>query len=370
MSRLTPIAAFVFLLFFFFFVSRSIISTRLLELKYQISREQLMNYELSSRVLREKFKQLIYRGKEDFKTEVKFSVLESSIMNAGNIKTEETSLSQVFGLHIINMVRRLSLKGRLDFLENEKNILLLQYAFYLERTKKYASANKRYSDLERILGNSAGEERAFIFLHNGFCLALTGKIPEAIEKLSYAEERFPGTSYSENAKILKKLILEAEEKKKIIFSGSKTPAEKAVALFDSGNYASAFDELAKVEFLSVKDSFLKARIYEETGQSPLAVPEYLRLISENKDPVISKKANRRLMLIGNFFEENREIAKLSRETAKTLGDTEAIAQVEKGAALVMKSQVKEEILRLEEKEPGKTGDNSLQELKKEIESEV
>ena len=71
---------FLLILFVLGFISQSIVKVSLVQLRVMLAREQLLNYELSSRMLRTKFKQMLLQ-KDDLTTEVKMKVLESSVMN-------------------------------------------------------------------------------------------------------------------------------------------------------------------------------------------------------------------------------------------------------------------------------------------------
>ena len=93
---------------FFSLMSNSIIDIKVLELKFYVNKEQLLNYELSSKVLREKIKNILIT-KDDYVSELKNNILESAIMNS-QISNEELdiSVSERIGLYIVNLVRFIS----------------------------------------------------------------------------------------------------------------------------------------------------------------------------------------------------------------------------------------------------------------------
>ena len=85
---------------FFSLMSNSIIDIKVLELKFYVNKEQLLNYELSSKVLREKIKNILIT-KDDYVSELKNNILESAIMNS-QISNEDLdiSVSEKIGLFI------------------------------------------------------------------------------------------------------------------------------------------------------------------------------------------------------------------------------------------------------------------------------
>ncbi|MCE9499536.1 MAG: hypothetical protein K8R21_03405, partial [Leptospira sp.] len=70
----------LFFAVFFAFVSQAILSIKMLEFRNQLTKSQIMNYEFSSKALREKFKEMLGHT-EDIKAEIQANVLESSILN-------------------------------------------------------------------------------------------------------------------------------------------------------------------------------------------------------------------------------------------------------------------------------------------------
>ena len=59
MQRKVLFVLFFLLLIFFGLASRAIIDIKLQELRFQLTKEQLLNYELSSKVLKDKIRQMM-----------------------------------------------------------------------------------------------------------------------------------------------------------------------------------------------------------------------------------------------------------------------------------------------------------------------
>jgi len=158
----------ILLIILFVLSANSIIEIKILELKFYLNKEQLLNYELSSKVLREKIKFILF-NKDDYNSELKTNILESTIMNS-EIKSENQNLSilEEFGLGIVNSVRFISLSEKLNLLEDSKDMYKIQYSFFLEKTKKFSLAIKSYNELAVRFKNSKTNENGFVLLHLGF----------------------------------------------------------------------------------------------------------------------------------------------------------------------------------------------------------
>lgn len=337
-----------FILFFFFaLASESIVSVKLQELRFGILRDQLMNYELSSQTLRERLKQM-FLSKDDYMSEVKVNILESGIMNSETEGLDlKMSLRDRFGLYVINSVRFLNFKPALELEEQQKTIIRLQFAFYMERTRKYPIASKKYQELEDSITSSLSDEMAFTLLHHGYCLVMMGEREKAFLKLSKSIDLFPGTHYAENASLLISFLEEGEKKKEELKNKKKSPDELAYSLFQSGDYEETLKTLESLPVLTNDQSYIKARSMEELGKTSNAVKEYIQLVKQKENKEVAIRANRRLLLIGNFYQENKSLVAFSKEEASKLGDSKAAENIEEGKSLVLKPVIIEKVLKSE-----------------------
>ncbi|TGL55046.1 hypothetical protein EHQ59_05410 [Leptospira kemamanensis] len=358
MKKFFFFSLFGILFLFFAMASDAIVSVKLQELRFGILRDQLMNYELSSQTLRERLKQM-FLSKDDYMTEVKVNILESGIMNS---ETEGMDLKMGwkdrFGLFVINSVRFLNFKSPLELEEQQKTIIRLQFAFYMERTRKYPIAAKKYQELEESITSSLSDEMAFTLLHHGYCLVMMGEREKAFVKLNKAIDLFPGSHYSENAALLISFLEDGEKKKEELKSKKKSPEELAYSLFQSGDYEETLRTLESLPTLSNDQSYIKARSMEELGKTSNAVKEYIQLVKQKENKEVAIRANRRLLLIGNFYQENKSLVAFSKEEANKLGDAKAAENIEEGKTLVLKPVIIEKILKTES-----TGNLSVEETK-------
>lgn len=347
MKKIGFFVLFFLLLIFFIISSQAIVSVKLQELRFGILRDQLMNYELSSQTLRERLKQM-FLSKDDYLTEVKVNIMESGVMNSETQGLDlKMSPKDRLGLFVINSVRLLNFKPSLKLEEQQQTILRLQFAFYMERTRKYPIASKKYQELEDSNLNSLSDEMAFTLLHHGYCLVMMGEREKAYVKLKKAIDLFPGSHYAENANLLISFLEDSENKKLEMKNGSKKPEDLAYSLFQSGDYEETLRTLELIPTLSKDQNYIKARSMEELGRTSNAVQEYIQLVKQKENKAVAIKANRRLLLIGNFYQENKSLVSFSKQEATKLGDSKAVQNIEIGKSLVLKPVIIEKILNSE-----------------------
>ena len=369
MQRKILILFFLLLLIFFGLASRAIVDVKLQELRFQLTKEQLLNYELSSKVLKDKIRQMML-SKDDYTNEIKVNILESSVMNAQLGETDtKLSLLEKFGLGIVNVVRVISTKSPLTLEEDQNDMLKIQFGFYMERTRKFATAVKKYQELEKSLTNKESDEYGFVMLHSGFCIAMMGDTKGAIAKLRETEDLFVGSHFADNARILINVLLEGERKLNDINSGTKTETERAALLYETGQYKETLSQLEKIENRSNDQNYMRARSLEELGQTSKAIAEYLSLVEKKEiDKEIAKKANRRLLLIGSIYEKNEDLTDYSKSNAQKLGDTDIVKKVDEGSALILNSNIVEKLTNDSQTNADPEVAQEFQELKKELET--
>ncbi|MBP7283547.1 MAG: hypothetical protein KBA66_18320 [Leptospiraceae bacterium] len=370
MQRKILILLFFLLLITFGLASRAIVDVKIQELRFQLTKEQLLNYELSSKVLKDKIRQMML-DKDNYTNEIQVNILESNVMNSqlGETNTK-LSLIEKFGLAIVNLVRIISTKSPLTLEEDQNDMMKIQFGFYMERTRKFATAVKKYEELEKSLSNQESDEYGFIMLHSGFCIAMTGDTQGAIKKLRKTEDLFVGTHFADNARILINVLLEGDRKIQDINSGTKTETEKAALLYETGQYKETLSQLEKIENRSNDQNYMRARSLEELGQTNKAIAEYLSLIEKKQvDKEVAVKANRRLLLIGSIYEKNKDLTDYSKSNAQKLGDTDIVKKVDEGSAMILNSQIVE---KLTKEDPSVAADpetaKEIAELKEELKS--
>ncbi|TGM53216.1 tetratricopeptide repeat protein [Leptospira adleri] len=303
-----------------------VLETKLFELRIILERRKILNFSFSSEILRSKFEGII-SNKENIKAEMKLNHLQSSMINNSrdSVSLEPSFLHEI-GATLINSVRSLSLKAGINLHLNSSKIRLLEHAFALERNQFYKEAYRTYEESFDQFGKES-EEGGFIQLHQGFCLAVQGEFDTALKPLYEVKANHPGTLLSSDAEILISLILRAKQSEKEIESSEDDPEKRARAYFAKGNYAKALEEIERANINSPEMNYIKGYSLEKTGHQPEAIKEYASLAFSDKNKEIAIKANRRLLMLGYYYNAGSEIASLSDKNAERLGDSSEAKEI-------------------------------------------
>ncbi len=303
-----------------------VLETKLFELRIILERRKILNFSFSSEILRSKFEGII-SNKENIKAEMKLNHLQSSMIDSSRDSLSlEPSFIHETGAVLINSVRSLSLKAGINLHLNSSKIRLLEHAFALERNQFYKEAYRTYEESFDQFGKES-EEGGFIQLHQGFCLAVQGEFDTALKPLYEVKANHPGTLLSSDAEILISLILKAKQSEKEIESSEDDPEKRARAYFAKGNYAKALEEIERANINSPEMNYIKGYSLEKTGHQPEAIKEYASLAFSDKNKEIAIKANRRLLMLGYYYNAGSEIANLSDKNAERLGDTSEAKEI-------------------------------------------
>ncbi|MCG6169275.1 hypothetical protein LFX25_15645 [Leptospira sp. FAT2] len=303
-----------------------VLETKLFELRIILERRKILNFSFSSEILRSKFEGII-SNKENIKAEMKLNHLQSSMINNTNTTISlEPNLIHETGAVLINSVRSLSLKAGINLHMNSSKIRLLEHAFALERNQFYKEAYRTYEESFDQFGKQS-EEGGFIQLHQGFCLAVQGEFDSALRPLYEVKANHPGTLLSSDAEILISLILKAKQSAKEIENNLDDPEKRAKAYFAKGNYAKALEEIERAKINNPEINYIKGYSLEKTGHQSEAIREYAALAFSDKNKDIAIKANRRLLMLGYYYNAGSEIASLSDKNAERLGDASEAKEI-------------------------------------------
>ena len=340
--------AIVLLVISFWFSTQAVVGTKFLELQIHIEKDVLQNFELSSRLLELKFKEMVTQN-NNIKSEIEQYVLAVTVLNELDVGDIEVSWLHHGGIQIINSVRLLSLKPLIDFWRERELFLILKYAFYLERNRRIPAALKEY---ERFIENSSDKRSnsvAFAMLHQGYCHALLNHMNASLEKTSFVIDNFSGSHYSRTARTLRKLLLERKKRRQIIEARHQGLIGKATAYFEAGDYYIAKQLYESMGALTVAiDMYRYARVNEEIGKIKEAVQGYKNVIEKKSNSKAAVLSNRRLLLIGNLYGGGKEIREYAEKKAIQLRDKELAVEIKTIMANLPEATVVKESSRIKQ----------------------
>lgn len=286
-------------------------------LKQDVARQQLLNYELSSRLLEEKFT----RNQDDYSREIKNHVLETTILNFSEFGTTPGPW-ETLGSLTINTVRFISGKEPLRIAEDERALRLLQYAFFLERSKRIEEAAQI---LELLAPGLHDEDLAFALLHSGYCRFLLDDLDSAHASLIKVTAQFRGTHFARSAQTILDLM-------RLSPDAGRSQMEKGDALYQASRYMLALLAYKKAGPLNEEQSLRYARCLEETGKVNDSELMYRKLAAARK-PEVRAQAVRRLLILGHFLGQGKETRQFAVSQAAAIKDP-ALGEIDQAEQLL------------------------------------
>ena len=309
---------------------QSLLASRFYELRVSLLRERILSLEFSTRIMQNK---ILYASRltSNYEDELASTVQESRIMNSDLIEGIVPSYWTSIGLYASNFVRLISFRPTIEWSKDKERIILLTYAFFMERNKRYKIALNKYDVAIKSFDSSKNDLLAFALLHKGYLLTILGEYDKAEPVLRTITKDFVFSSYMRTAEMVLDLITRKRLEASLITKNSKSTLQKARDYFEIENYSNSCREYDKIKYLSnFKDIYYNARCKEEIGDIVAAVKKYKYLIEAKKVNINFKKnANRRLLLIGNFYHIGKALGDYAEKKAYELKDTSAVKKVKK-----------------------------------------
>ncbi|EMN59728.1 hypothetical protein [Leptospira borgpetersenii] len=318
-----------------------VLDTKLYELKVTLEKRKLFNFSFSSEILRSKFESIL-SNRENIRAEMNLNNLQSSLIESNQLEKFSVGILQNFGSVLINSVRFVTGKPPIDFEISSTKIRLLEHSFTLERNQAYKEAYQAYGESLKTFAKGT-DESGFILLHQGFCLAVQGEFDHALKDLESVLENNPGTVFANDAEILIAIVQKSKQSAKEIEENFDSPESRARAYFAKGNYPKVLEEFAKSEMTSAEMKYIQAYSFEKTGNQNVAITEYAKLAFSNTDKEIAIKANRRLMMLGHYYNAGNEIVKISDKNAERLGDRSEAAKIKASSEKLKRADVEDNL---------------------------
>lgn len=263
---------------------------------------------------------------------------------------------------ILNSIRILQGKQIINPKEDDKIFAILEIAYFYERNRKFIEALKSY---EEILSNSAlvPELRAAVMVHKAFCYSMLSDYSKSKKVYEDVIAQFPNTEAGilswklldfiqsierEREKLNKTNMSEMDKAKQFYLLMDFRNAIKSLSIFIGNNPAST--EVAEARFY-------KGRSHEELGEIDEAILEYRRIMKTDMTKNWARQANRRMLMLGEFYEQQKQIAEEAKKQLEAYKDQTFLSNIEKYSSMVSNNSIKEEILKNSNKEISQVDSN-------------
>ena len=249
---------------------------------------------------------------------------------------------------ILNGIRHLLGKPIINPKEEDRIYSVLEIGYFWERNRRYNEALKIYDE---VLGTPDlnRELRAAILVHKAFCYSMTSRYDQS--KIIYEQviSNYPNTEAGILAWKLLDFINSMEKEREKVQKARISGMEKAKQFYLLMDFRNAIKDysifLAQKQPVKteVEARFYKGRSHEELGEIEEAMMEYRAIIKKDVSKVWARQANRRMLMLGEFYEQQKSISDEAKRQLEAYQDQVFIQNVEKYTAMISKTTLKGEL---------------------------
>lgn len=222
-------------------------------------------------------------------------------------------------------------KEQIEYTVDDATLNRLEQAYLHERNRQYKKAIAIYDEI--LLQDPTPQMRASILMHKAFCLSFLSEYEQSAELYKSVAANYSSFPEGVLSKKLYDFVISIQEKNEEISQEKKNSHTLGKQLYSHMDYRGAIEQLKiylESDNAPQKNSahFYKGRAHEEIGEYPDAVNEYGTLMNLGKNNPWAQRANRRLVMLGSFYEQKNKTITKAKEKLISQGDTAFIKNVE------------------------------------------
>lgn len=334
-----------------------LIDIRFEEINYQLGKAAAASNDSRSLGILSKY-ELIKRRIEmgetnrgNYEMEARVQALISGDQLGNNLQDDVTKRKKyLIPVRILLNTIRLILGKELIKPEQENEIFkVLEIGYFWERNRKYKEAIDIYDKVLDMPGVET-EVRATVLLHKGFCYSMLSEYKKSVEVYERVISVYPDTDAGKTAWKLLDFINSINKKRLALSKRNVSGFEKAKQYYLLMDYRNAIKFFA--EYLEKKSKgkekaearFLKGRAHEELGETEEAVFEYRRTIKSDRSKKWGREANRRMLMLGEFYAHKKQMAEEAKRQLEAYKDKGFMEKVDKFKGMMAESSIRDELL--------------------------
>ncbi|MFP4014285.1 MAG: AgmX/PglI C-terminal domain-containing protein [Chitinispirillaceae bacterium] len=269
---------------------------------------------------------------------------------------------------VLNSIRYILGKPIINPKEDDKIFNVLEIAYFWERNRKYSEALKIYDD---ALGSStlSSEIRASVMVHQAFCHSMLSEYEKSKTIYEQVISSYPETEAGIVSWRLLEFINSMERERAKLESKRLSTLEKARQFYLLMDFRNAIKSVSihlqnsPSRKSAVEARYYKGRAHEELGEAQEAMMEYKQVIADDKGKEWAKKANRRMLMLGEFYEQKKQVAREAKRQLEAYQDEVLMKNMEVYSGMVNLTSLKGELAtRTDEKTGGASGNDSVMDL--------
>jgi len=242
-----------------------------------------------------------------------------------------------FALNIIRVCMGKDIR-RLET-ETAKEDKVIEAAYFWERNRHYDKASAVYAGLLKNRDLTPALRR-YILLHQGFCLAMVSKYAEARKAYEEVIRRDPNSEAAVVAWKVLDFLDQIQRELKNLHGQAGSNFEKGKSLYLLMDYRGAIREFSMllqsrlVSPQTLEGRFLKGRAHEELGETREALDEYKKILALSPQSDWGREANRRIYILGEFYERDAEMTKLALQRIQEYRDASFFGRMQEYSTMI------------------------------------
>lgn len=225
---------------------------------------------------------------------------------------------------------------------------VLEIGYFWERNRKYSEAIKYY---DQVLGQAdlATEIRASVLMHKAFCHSMQSEYRKARDIYERVINAYPSTEAGVLSWKLLDFLDEIEAGRSGIETQNLSDFEKARQYYLLMDYRSAIKFFSQYLASGAADSvpearFYKGRAHEELGETEQAVAEYRIVIANDVTRHWAREANRRMVMLGEFYQQKEQVSSEARELLTEYKDNDFLSGLSKYRSMMEQSSLRGQLV--------------------------
>ncbi len=249
---------------------------------------------------------------------------------------------------VLNSIRMLLGKPLINPKEEDKIFSVLEIGYLWERNRKYTEALKIYDEVLST-AQLMPDVRAAVLVHKAFCFSMLSRYDQSKKIYEEVINLYPNTEAGILSWKLLDFINSMEKERATVEEAHLSGMEKAKQFYLLMDFRNAIKNYSKFLTADQKTSiaaearFYKGRSHEELGEVEEAMMEYRAVIKRDPTKVWARQANRRMLMLGEFYEQKKTVSEEAKRQLEAYQDQMFIQNVEKYASMVSKSSLKREL---------------------------